>query len=192
MKIGYARTSTADQNLDLQIDALVAAGVDCRNIYTDQVSGKKADRPGLVNARAYCSPGDEFVVWKLDRAGRSVKQLVELITDLGEAEIGFRSLTENLETTTAQGRLILGVFMHLAEFERELISERTRAGMAAAKLRGATLGRPPAIPAATLDAAATWIDNGQSVNRTAKMFGVARTTLIGALNERAEKRKASA
>lgn len=178
MKIGYARTSTADQSLDLQIDALLAEGVERRFIFTDQASGKKQDRPGLKEALALASKGDELIVWRLDRLGRSMSHLIKTVTDLDECGIGFRSITEAIETKSANGRLVFGVFAAFAAFEQELTSERVRAGLAAAKSRGKVGGRPKTIPPGILDAAETWINNGgASLRKAADMFGVDRSTL---------------
>lgn len=140
MLIGYARVSTQDQNLDLQIDALKAAG--CEKIFIEKASGAQRDRPELQAAIEYARSGDTLVVWKLDRLARSIKQLIETIEGLGGRSIGFRSLTEAIDTTTAGGRLIFHIFGALAEFERAIIKERTRAGLDAAKARGRVGGRP--------------------------------------------------
>ena len=140
MLIGYARVSTHEQNLDLQEDALKAAG--CKKVYTDKTSGTRAERPGLEKALADVRPGDSLVVWKLDRLGRSLKHLIETVTDLSHRGVGFRSLQEAIDTTTSGGKLIFHVFGALAEFERDIIRERTLAGLAAARARGRTGGRP--------------------------------------------------
>jgi DNA invertase Pin-like site-specific DNA recombinase len=140
MLIGYARVSTYDQNLDLQRDALQKAG--CETIYTDTLSGSKAERKGLEEALTYLRPSDTLVVWKLDRLGRSLKHLIETVNDLYGRGIGFRSLTENIDTTTPGGKLIFHIFGALAEFEREVIRERTKAGLTAARARGRAGGRP--------------------------------------------------
>ena len=139
MLIGYERVSTDDQNLALQNDALQAAG--CDKIFSDKMSGVKADRPGLQQALNYVRPGDTLVVWRLDRLGRSLKDLIALIEDLERRQIGFRSLQESIDTTTSGGKLIFHVFGALAEFERNLIRERTQAGLQAARARGRTGGR---------------------------------------------------
>jgi DNA invertase Pin-like site-specific DNA recombinase len=140
MTVGYARVSTQDQTLDLQKDALEKLG--CERTFTDTASGVKADRQGLEEAIQFLRPGDTLAVWRLDRLGRSLKHLIETITVLQEREIGFRSLTENIDTTTSGGKLIFHVFGALAEFERDLIRERTKAGLAAARARGRLGGRP--------------------------------------------------
>lgn len=143
MKIGYARVSTREQNLDLQIDALESSG--CEKIYTDKVSGVKEERPGLKQALEYLRKGDAIVVWKLDRAGRSLKNLIEIVNELNEKEIGFISLKEKLDTTSSAGKLMFHIFASLAEFERDIIRERTLAGLAAARARGRKGGRPKAL-----------------------------------------------
>jgi DNA invertase Pin-like site-specific DNA recombinase len=143
MLVGYARVSTAEQSLDLQLDALRAAG--CERLFTDIASGAKAERQGLTEALVYVRPGDTLVVWKLDRLGRSLRHLIEVVTALHERGVGFRSLQESIDTTTSGGKLIFHVFGALAEFERDLIRERTRAGLTAARVRGRKGGRPRAM-----------------------------------------------
>jgi DNA invertase Pin-like site-specific DNA recombinase len=140
MNIGYARVSTADQTLALQQDALQAAG--CGRVFADTIGGATDARPGLDEALAFARAGDVLVVWRLDRLGRSLKYLIELINRLHEREVGFKSLTEQIDTTTSGGKLIFHVFGALAEFERDLIRERTQAGLAAARARGRLGGRP--------------------------------------------------
>lgn len=139
MKIGYARVSTLDQNPELQFDALKAAG--CEKIFQDKISGAKADRPGLAEALAYLRPGDSLVVWRLDRLGRSLKHLIEIVENLEGRKAGFISLQEGFDTTTSGGKLIFQIFGALAEFERNVIRERTNAGLAAARARGRKGGR---------------------------------------------------
>ncbi len=134
MKVGYARVSTHEQNLSLQKDPLKKAG--CRKIFHDQASGAKANRPGLQEAEAYVREGDTLVVWRLDRLGRSLKHLIETVTMLEERGVGFQSLQESIDTTTSGGRLVFHIFGALAEFERNIIQERTRAGLVAALARG--------------------------------------------------------
>src|ERR687897_8179 len=138
--IGYARVSTTEQHLHLQQDALSAAG--CLKIYTDTISGTKSERKGLTEALDYVRGGDTLVVWRLDRLGRSLKHLIETITNLQGRNIGFKSITENIDTTTSGGKLIFHIFGALAEFERDIIKERTRAGLSAARARGRLSGRP--------------------------------------------------
>jgi DNA invertase Pin-like site-specific DNA recombinase len=140
MNIGYARVSTLDQNLNLQLDALKKA--ECSKIFTDTASGAKAERKGLEDALNYVRAGDALVVWRLDRLGRSLKDLIERLTELANRNIGFKSVTENIDTTTSGGKLIFHIFGALAEFERDLIRERTNAGLAAARTRGKKGGRP--------------------------------------------------
>lgn len=140
MLVGYARVSTQDQTLNLQQDALEKVG--CERIFTDSASGVRADRLGLAEAVKYARTGDTLVVWRLDRLGRSLRHLIETIGTLQGRGIGFRSLTENIDTTTTGGKLIFHVFGALAEFERELIRERTQAGLLAARARGRLGGRP--------------------------------------------------
>jgi DNA invertase Pin-like site-specific DNA recombinase len=139
MLIGYERVSTDDQNLNLQHDALKEAG--CNRIFSDKMSGTKADRPGLKEAFDYVRAGDTLVVWRLDRLGRSLKDLIALVEELERRQIGFRSLQESIDTTTSGGKLIFHLFSALAEFERNLIRERTQAGLQAARARGRTGGR---------------------------------------------------
>jgi DNA invertase Pin-like site-specific DNA recombinase len=138
--IGYARVSTTEQHLHLQQDALHAAG--CTKIFTDTISGATKERKGLADALNYIRAGDTLVVWRLDRLGRSLKDLIERITDLHNRNIGFKSLTENIDTTTSGGKLIFHIFGALAEFERDIIKERTNAGLTAARARGRQGGRP--------------------------------------------------
>jgi DNA invertase Pin-like site-specific DNA recombinase len=145
MLIGYARVSTPSQSLDLQIDALVQAGCDKRKIFTDIASGSKTARPGLDKALDYAREGDILVVWKLDRLGRSLGHLIEVVRGLSDRGIGFKSIQESLDTTTSGGRLIFHVFGAIAEFERDLIRERTNAGLEAARVRGKKGGRRRAL-----------------------------------------------
>jgi DNA invertase Pin-like site-specific DNA recombinase len=153
MQIGYARVSTKLQNLELQLDALEKAG--CQQIYKEQASGARQDRPELERMLSQLRSGDTIVVWKIDRIGRSLKHLVNLIGDLQERQIGFHSLTDNINTTTAQGRLVFNIFASLAEFERELISERTHAGLDNARRKGKRLGRPSGLSPERLKKATT-------------------------------------
>lgn len=139
MKIGYARISTIEQNLSLQTDALEKAG--CEKIFTDKISGAQNDRPGLTDAMKFSREGDCLVVWRLDRLGRSLKNLIEIIEKLIERNIGLQSLQEGIDTTTSGGRLIFHIFGALSEFERNLIRERTLAGLEAARSRGRKGGR---------------------------------------------------
>jgi len=141
MLIGYARVSTDDQNLDLQRDALQAVG--CERVFEDMVSGARADRTGLVTLMSMLRAGDTVVIWRLDRLGRSLKNLIELVERLESAKVGLRSLQENIDTTSSGGKLVFHLFGALAEFERNLIRERTLAGLTAARARGRVGGRKP-------------------------------------------------
>ncbi|MBS9532390.1 recombinase family protein [Mycobacterium sp. M1] len=180
--IGYARVSTDDQNTALQLDALRAAGVDA--VYTDHgISGGTASRPELDAALAVLEPGDTLVVWRLDRLGRSLAHLVSVVEDLGQREIGFRSLTENIETASASGRLIFHVFASMAQFERELIRERTTAGLAAARARGVKVGRRAVLTADQVNHAAVLVNSGVPVGKVAESLGVGRSTLYRALSQ---------
>lgn len=140
MNVGYARISTKNQNINLQEDALKSAG--CQEIYTDIASGSKSQRPGLDSALTYLREGDTLVVWKLDRLGRSIQHLIQTVALLNERKIAFKSLQENIDTTSSGGKLIFHMFSALAEFERDLIQERTDAGLKAARARGRLGGRP--------------------------------------------------
>ena len=176
MIIGYARISTGDQTHDLQIDALKAAG--CERIWTETASGAKTDRPELADLLDHLRPGDTLVVWKLDRLGRSIQHLVGLIADLCDREVGFRSVTESIDTTTAGGRLVCHVFAALAEFERELIRERTMAGLNAARARGKVGGRRPSLTPAQVRTAQKLYDaETMTVGEIAEHLGVSRSTI---------------
>lgn len=142
MLIGYARISTQDQTLNLQLDALEKIG--CNKIFTDTISGSTTQRKGLDEALEYVREGDTLVVWRLDRLGRSLRHLIETITKLNNRKIGFKSITENIDTTTSGGKLIFHIFGALAEFERDIIKDRTNAGLQAARARGRLGGRPKA------------------------------------------------
>jgi DNA invertase Pin-like site-specific DNA recombinase len=143
MLIGYARVSTMDQNLDLQTDALKLAG--CEQIFTDKITGTKFERPQLSELKKILRAGDTIVVWKLDRMGRGLRDLINLMREFDEQKIGFKSLTEGIDTTTTTGKLIFHIFGALAEFERNLIIERTQAGLKAGRARGKIGGRPPKL-----------------------------------------------
>src|SRR5580704_9734448 len=171
-----ARVSTVDQNLALQRDALTEAG--CQRVFTEQMSGAVADRPALHDALEFAHSGDTLIVWKLDRLARSMKQLIETIENLRVRGIGFRSLTEALDTTTAQGRLVFHMFGALAEFERSLIRERTQAGLAAARRAGRTGGRPPKLTDDDIEAAKALLANPDiGVTQIAHRLGVSPATL---------------
>lgn len=183
MKIGYARVSTDDQNLCLQVDALQQVG--CETIYQDQVSGAKVERPGLQAALAYLRPGDTLVVWRLDRLGRSLKQLIEIVTSLEAQGIGFQSLQEALDTTTSSGRLVFHIFGALAEFERHRIRERTQAGLQAARARGRMGGRPKALDTKKVALLYQLYDEQQhSIQELCDLLGIAKSTLYAYLNQR--------
>src|SRR3954462_4884255 len=143
MLIGYARVSTLDQTFALQQDALTVAG--CEQLYTDTASGSVTDRPGLAQALSHLRSGDTLVVWRLDRLGRSLAHLIDTVRELQERGVGFRSLQEQIDTTTSGGKLVFHVFGALAEFERDLIRERTHSGLAAARKRGRLFGRPKVL-----------------------------------------------
>ena len=178
MLIGYARVSTHDQTLDLQTDALTRAG--CEKIFTDTMSGTASERPGLQDAMTHLRAGDTLVVWRLDRLGRTLKQLIATITDLSEQRIGFKSLQENMDTTTSGGKLIFHIFGALAEFEREVIRERTKAGLQAARARGRRGGRPTLQsldPKKVALARTLYTDRSMPVQEICATFHIGRSTL---------------
>jgi DNA invertase Pin-like site-specific DNA recombinase len=176
MLIGYARVSTSDQTHDLQEDALKKAG--CDRIFTDTVSGAKSERKGLDEALNYVRPGDTLVVWRLDRLGRSLKHLIETITGLNNRKIGFKSITEAIDTTTSGGKLVFHIFGALAEFERDIIRERTQAGLTAARARGRKGGRPKALtPKKAQMAEALHKDKNNTIDEICKTLNVSRATL---------------
>lgn len=180
MRIGYARVSTDDQALALQQDALEKAG--CDQVFTDTVSGAQTERPGLSQALAYCRPGDTLVVWKLDRLGRSLTDLIRWLAALQEQGIGFHSLTEQIDTTSPGGKLVFHLFGALAEFERDLIRERTRAGLAAARARGRKGGRKPKLTARKAALAqALYDDHHHTIQDICTTLGVSRATLYRAI-----------
>lgn len=181
MKIGYARISTIDQNAALQHDALRLAG--CETIFEDKVSGSLGKRPGLDRALAKLGQGDELIVWRLDRLGRSLPHLIEVIAAIGDRGAGFKSLTESIDTGTAGGRLVFHMMGALAEFERALIVERTNAGLVAARKRGVRVGRPPALTGAQIKHACKLIDGGEGPGAVAKSLGVSRATLYRAIRD---------
>src|ERR687885_2180340 len=175
MLIGYARVSTNEQNLSLQRDALEKAG--CEQIYTDQVSGTKARRPGLEQAFSHLRSGDTLVVWRLDRLGRSLRHLIDTVTQLQEKGIDFKSLTEAIDTTTSGGKLVCHIFGALAEFEREIIRERTNAGLQSARARGRTGGRRKALTDTQIQQLQQLAaDPNNSVTDICKTFGISRMT----------------
>lgn len=176
MLVGYARVSTQDQNPALQIDALKAAG--CEKLFTEKASGAQRDRPELAAALSFMRKGDSLVVWRLDRLARSLPQLIETVAQLESEGIGLRSLTEAIDTSTAGGKLIFHIFGALAEFERSVIRERTRAGLKAARERGRKGGRPPALSASDLAAAKAMLRDPQiTVAEVAARLKVSPATL---------------
>lgn len=186
MKIGYARVSTREQNLDMQIIALEEAG--CERIYEEKVSGVKAERPILNNLINQLRPGDVLVIWKLDRLGRSLKNLVQLVQKLMESDIGLYSINDPIDTTSPQGRLIFNIFASLAEFERDVICERTQAGLSAARARGRLGGRPRGLSKkaeATACAAETlYKEKKLSVVEICKKLSISKSTLYKYLRYR--------
>jgi DNA invertase Pin-like site-specific DNA recombinase len=181
MIVGYARVSTQDQNPQLQLDAL--SGATCEQVFLETATGILRERPELTACLRTLRKGDALVVWKLDRLARSLKDLVEIIHDLNQRGVGFRSLTESIDTTSSGGRLVFHIFGALAEFEHSLIRERTIAGLAAARARGRKGGRKPALsPADVRKAVAMLADPAITKAEIAKHFGVSRVTLNAALN----------
>jgi DNA invertase Pin-like site-specific DNA recombinase len=179
MKYGYMRISTEDQKLDMQEDALKQAG--CEYIFSDRASGVQADRVGLQQVLEKLQEGDCLVVYKLDRLGRNLKHLIEIITDLQHRKIGFVSLSENLNTTTAGGMLIFNIFASIAAFERELIRERTMSGLSSARARGRKGGRPKALSEKQLEVLRTLkADHSLSVSQITGMMGISRSTYFRA------------
>lgn len=177
--VGYARVSTAEQSLSLQLDALRAIG--CEPIFEDHASGAKTDRPGLTETLRFARNGDTLVVWKLDRLGRSMSHLVETVRGLEEKGVGFRSLTEGVDTTTPGGTLVFHLFGALAQFERDLIRERTNAGLRAAAARGRAGGRRPVVTAEKLARARAYLASGLNVREAATRVKVGKTALYVAL-----------
>lgn len=179
MLIGYARVSTKDQNLQMQLDALTAAG--CEMIFQETASGAKAERPELTKLMALLRKGDVVCIYKLDRLGRSLKNLLELVTELDTRGVGLRSLTDAIDTTTPQGRLILNIFGSLAEFERDLIRERTKAGLESARARGRKGGRRSGLSAESQKKAMLaemyYKEQKMGVNDIAKTIGISKMTL---------------
>lgn len=178
--------STADQDLAPQLDVLHAKG--CDPIYSEHASGKQSDRPELLNAMKALRAGDTLVVWRLDRLGRSLPDLIANVNELATRGIAFESITEAIDTTTASGKLVFNIFASLADFERHLISERTRAGLAAGRARGRTGGRPPALtPKQLREARLLLSDPDATVTAVAERYEVSRTTLYKGLRELAAK-----
>ena len=180
--IGYARVSTQEQNLDLQQDALKKAG--CKKIITDEASGSLADRPGLAKLRDALREGDTLIVWRLDRLGRSLKHLIEFIYDLETKKIGFKSLHETIDTTTPTGKLTFHIFGALAEFERNLIKERSMAGLVAARARGRLGGRPKRLNVNKRQLVIEmYKDRKRTVKEICQMVGISKPTLYKYLQE---------
>ncbi|WP_347888442.1 recombinase family protein [Nitrosomonas europaea] len=177
-RIGYARVSTDDQNLDLQFDALHKAGIGDDCLYSDTASGKDAERKELAACLKALREGDTLVVWRLDRLGRSLPDLVRIVGKLEQKGVSFESLTEKIETSSAAGKLVFHVFAALAEFERNLIRERTRAGLAAARARGRAGGRKPKLTEAQIKEINEMVDAQKlPIGRIAELYGVSRTTI---------------
>lgn len=186
MKFGYCRVSTKEQNLDMQIDALKKDG--CIEIYKDQVSGSKADRPQLNKLIETLRAGDILVVWKLDRLGRSLTDLIKLVNELGKKKVGLKSLSDPVDTTTSQGRFIFNLFASLAELERDIIRERTLAGLAAARSRGKVGGRPRGLSQEAenkaIAAESLYKERQLSVKEIAKRLKISTSTLYSYLKHR--------
>ena len=183
MQIGYARVSTEDQKLDLQLDALKQAG--CESIYQDVASGSQSKRVGLDHATKYLRPGDTLVVWKLDRLGRSLKHLIEMINQLNLKGVFFKSLQENIDTSSSGGKLTFHLFGALAEFERDIIRERTKAGLEAARSRGRVGGRPKAMDQRKITLAKQLMSNPtNSPTDVSKTLGISKATLYRNLKSR--------
>jgi DNA invertase Pin-like site-specific DNA recombinase len=185
MLIGYARVSTHEQTLNLQQDALKKA--ECNKIFTDTASGAKAERKGLEEALNYVRKGDTLVVWRLDRLGRSLPHLIATMTNFEERGIGFKSLTENIDTTTSGGKLIFHIFGALAEFERNLIRERTQAGLTAARERGRKGGRPKALTGKQLTIAQDLYERQHPIAEILQTLKISRATLYRSI--KAENRR---
>ncbi len=176
MLIGYARVSTQDQNLTLQTDALSKTG--CNKVFTEQISGKTKERPELNKLKEHLREGDTVVVWRLDRLGRSLKDLIELVNEFEKMGVAFRSLTENIDTGSSGGKLVFHIFGALAEFERNLIADRTMAGLAAARARGRVGGRKPKLNESKVKTAQTMYDSKQhSIKAICETLGISKPTL---------------
>lgn len=181
--VGYARVSTLDQDPQLQIDALLDAGVDERQLFQDKASGSTKVRPALQEVLEYLKSKDVLVVWRLDRLGRSLLDLISIITELEKRGIGFMSLTENIDTTTAGGKLIFHIFGALAEFEREMIRERTIAGLKAARKQGRVGGRPRSLSSEQVDLLKSLREEGKEVSSIARMLNTSRFTVYRELQK---------
>ena len=172
--IGYARVSTSDQTTDLQIDALTSAG--CEKIFSDEISGSTTVRPGLDQCLEYVRTGDVLVVWKLDRLGRSIQHLIDLVNMLKERGVGFRSVTEAIDTSTSGGQLVFHIFAALAQFERSIIKERVNAGLAAARKRGRVGGRPKVITDPKATAIKALVGQGLTSGEICESLGISRAS----------------
>ena len=183
MLVGYARVSTHEQNPALQTDALKQAG--CQKVFEDKISGAKTERPGLAAALEYVRKGDALLVWRLDRLGRSLQDLIEIVAGLEKRGVGFRSLQESMDTTTSGGRLIFHVFGALAEFERSLIRERTRAGLVAARARGRKGGRPKMLKRQKRELLYQLYDEKKrTIKEICQLLGISKPTLYAYLKRR--------
>ena len=183
MLVGYARVSTDEQNVSPQVDALKKAG--CQRMFQDKASGAKSERPGLKEAMEYLRKGDTLLVWRLDRLGRSLRHLIDTVRALEERGIGFRSLQESIDTTTSGGRLVFHIFGALAEFERSLIRERTRAGLAAARARGRKGGRPRSLDAKQARLAhELYNEKRHTIKEICQILGISKPTLYAYLRQR--------
>ncbi len=183
MNVGYARVSTEDQKLDLQLDALKKAG--CDQVFKDVASGAQSNRAGLDSATKYLRPGDTLVVWKLDRLGRSLKHLIEVINDFSKKGVFFKSVQENIDTSSSGGKLTFHLFGALAEFERDIIRERTKAGLEAARSRGKVGGRPKALDDKQIQLARQLMSNpSNSATDVSKTLGISRSTLYRSLKSK--------
>lgn len=181
MVFGYARVSTSDQDASLQIDALNAHG--CDRVFADTISGSTTTRPQLDQLLEQLRPGDAVVVWRLDRLGRSVRHLIDIVRQLDERKVGFRSMRESIDTTNPGGKLVFHVFAALAEFERDLIRERTKAGLEAARARGRKGGRPAALtPEQVVAARQMYEKRDLTAVEIARVLGVSRATLYRSLD----------
>ncbi|MGV1037635.1 MAG: recombinase family protein [Candidatus Nanopelagicales bacterium] len=179
--IGYARVSTTDQSTDLQVDALTLAGA--ARIFIDHASGATTDRPALISCLEYLNPDDTLLVWRIDRLGRSITDLIKLVSDLSDRGIQFRSLTEAIDTSTPGGELVFHIFAALAQMERRLLSERTRAGLAAARARGNVGGRPTVMTVEKLEAARAMYANGATYTVISTALEIGRSTVRRALEK---------
>lgn len=180
MIVGYARVSTQDQNAQLQVDALRAAG--CEKVFIERKTGSNKDRPELNRCLEILRNGDQLIVWRLDRLGRSLKDLIDLVTEFENNGVGFQSLNESINTASPTGKLIFHVFAALAEFERSLIQERTKAGLAAARTRGRKGGRPRKLDEQKIKKAKAMLNDPDiTFSEVAKHFGVSRGTLYSAI-----------